>query len=1392
MKSEVGYQEVSLPSVCHVDGTYGCVHSFKHVPHRHILAKMKRDSDVESLHLEELSFHEPLYRNTLSLSFNSTLVKPLIFIEEDPKMHPKDPAIHIMILTHSHELYRISMLHPVIEEKYRQRDVMSSVFSSISTDIFANRHIKASLPKVTKPIRVATAVDENTVVISYADSSISVFYLDPPIKDREITYREVVLKETTLITRWFPFSMLNYSSPVQEDILGLFIAPFPIYEDHYLFALTSSKIKAWSMNRGSFVTAMDIASESSNALVTKMSCIKTDPNSVRIVVKLSSDTTDLHKFIIYNGVATNSGVMIKVVGTVNFSGPHIIDFAISPYKIWAITEREAYYCPMPTGEIIYEKSSWSQVFRKSHNELLNDVNDAQYYVEDVEEFYMEKIFSSGYYTLEMISEVLDVQKFPISKPLLQKEMKQFMSKKGMNWDEFMLFLTGYWEGKSTIIGLHFCTESNMICFIKRGGVSFCREILDVDVLANYFMKPNDEVLVSPLYVLSKSITQDEGTVDLVHLFNCLAIIDSQIPAYLKESFANTIKFNNPIEAAGPTINYLLGDSDSSIYPETLRRFRKRFVESFNEVRSPIPTISYLVQLLGLSNNPPEHIKELQLPDIRGDIYSEIICQSLSQMVQSRYATTRSLLLLLLLLEKIPCATNIRSASNNVDPFQGDQSFSNLTNLIKNNLLRVSELLTNILALKWLTTSYLEATGPNVFIIPSILEAYYSHLLKEQPKANVLLTSSNFMCHPVIQYIFENSDNLKHNTWNILQPLVESLAFYLLNNHQSYHDPVLSLPNFLLKTSNYYLLKEYIRIIKPNNSAYLWHLLGECHMHFSEYHKATSCFTKASFFFIKTNDLALNCYINENKEISDENIPAPTKYQLLLLSIWEKYSLSEYLVQAAHNILHILSPPKSILNSSTKLTPSENHHLVTELWSTIFYHSLRSGDFDEAYLALTEIMKFTTPSKRSTSMTQFLESLCEKGEIWKLVSFPFRGESEMVVDILLDKARNREIGSGVDYYNILYSYFISRKDLESAASVLYEKAIRIPIENLQGRINTLLAAINSLEVSSQKWIRKSLPLEQQEGFKNPEPIVQIQDLRKELVLLKAFTKLGKNATILKNENILQSAKEAFPLLLQNAYYDSAVELCRSFELDLLPVFEILVDRWLFHNYSGGPFKGQYQSVDKFPPPFGSTPSSVAWTVISHYLKLLETPATNFRYHGCVADKILYSGSPLPKDLKRSFRTGTYSSVLLNLYLKYGQLKDAVDLTVEILQRATEDALQLDTSVHVPFNRIEELLQRLGEEDQDIVEEIQKRRKYLLLASSKRMEVALNLDENVRNDGPTRSAAQQMLTEISKIADGITLEKLEEIFTSSLESQEEEEEQEQEQEEEAEAEVEENSQ
>lgn len=182
-----------------------------------------------------------------------------------------------------------------------------------------------------------------------------------------------------------------------------------------------------------------------------------------------------------------------------------------------------------------------------------------------------------------------------------------------------------------------------------------------------------------------------------------------------------------------------------------------------------------------------------------------------------------------------------------------------------------------------------------------------------------------------------------------------------------------------------------------------------------------------------------------------------RYYNKLVQLFNRYSSPDQVIELVEVALDTLD---------RETDPEYDEHR-NSLLMTLFANQLKLGNIQRAHEAMIDN---TDVDQRRTCLRQFILNLCERGAISELVTFSYFGLEEEFVGILESKAKSSLVvaeenrkhvpeidgeAKSINYYHILYAYFIRINEYQRAAQAMYNYYRRLVPETEMSNAETML-------------------------------------------------------------------------------------------------------------------------------------------------------------------------------------------------------------------------------------------------------------------------------------------------------------------------------------------------
>ncbi|GMK57727.1 hypothetical protein CspeluHIS016_0405610 [Cutaneotrichosporon spelunceum] len=397
----------------------------------------------------------------------------------------------------------------------------------------------------------------------------------------------------------------------------------------------------------------------------------------------------------------------------------------------------------------------------------------------------------------------------------------------------------------------------------------------------------------------------------------------------------------------------------------------------------------------------------------------------------------------------------------------------------------------------------------------------------------------------------------------------------------------------------------------------------------------------------------------------------------------------------------------------------------DIWTRIFLAYLQLGQYEDAYATLTDA---PLADKRDL-LGQLISAMCEANEIGRLNSLGFIGFQKEVEERLNFKARNSDPLRTPNYYEVLYSWHISRGDYRSAGETMYAQATRFAevcsklnrTEIAALRARSFLAAINAFSLVDQRnaWIalpssrgakrRRVTSYIPEDAFATSSPptdIVTLADMRAEYRAILSQLQLAPEVPDLLAGNVSLSPAEIVGFFTQRDRFDDALLAAAEMRVDMTDVFIALATRCV--ELSRGTRRDDARAAFLRSPATArlrGPPSALALRYLQIALDRHDGSVTQYKYTAAVADTFF----SLNEDAARNWTMPAWlvqgelvrdAAGWIRRALRFGWIKEAIEWSADAL-RAEAAPERKDASSDTPFNLYDRVVAACqdGEEKDD---------------------------------------------------------------------------------------------
>ncbi|KAM4572900.1 nuclear pore complex protein Nup160 isoform 2-T2 [Odontesthes bonariensis] len=1289
---------------------------------------------ADSVQLVEESLDTNLLNNAVRLRFSRCSVLPGgVSIQETLNnvviLICTNQSVHRLLLPHPSRMYRselVTELH------------MQSIFTDVGKLSLQDPSRSAVIPGAAGhtggPGAAAAWLSfQGDAHFALASPAGGITVVTLPPEDVQGGVSVVELRRSSMMRRisgWMPSAIRGEQSP---DDLVLSLAVRELEEDSFIFALCQDhRLRMWSFREQACLLEADML----EYLPARQGVRRLSGQGHRLRLAFSSTTglcLGVHlavpqrgQFIVLQLVASdNNRYSLDHISSLFNAQEAPVDFTLTSSDIWALWVDDTNATVVK--HISFEHNvagQWNQVFVQPPPEEEVPIGLDL----DPRETYLEVLFSPLRFTASAIIKALQIFRRGSERILdpswetLKKEvtlavegkiqssvtefefsLKEYRQLQVEFWSRFYSCCLQYQEAESAPLGLTVSPHTGMVCLLRKGYLSFLLPCFAVDHL----------YLSCDAYLMTEEetpITEDVDVGrDVLQLIRCLRLVSDAVSAEMAYEMEKALKYlQTPERAAELVLEDMLCNDRDNVTVDILNKLQN--------VRNPMAAMMVLLREMDLETDselggdapvtPGQSLSvRISLSQLYGSSAAvSAVCQALCHMAMTRAQFCRDLLIL----QKL-----YLHFGDNVFLGGGAQLLQFQQDLIP----RTSHLLSSYHLLSHVSQSL---TSPVPLDTIDMNLQHLTHLeLSDTPAACfrpglspqtvVELFYQTVGRRIIISQMFSQQQSDSQLLWShMISNVVQLLAQLLWPSN-----PGFQFPEVLMANCQYAQLQEYVRLIGPwcqVNIGSCRFLLAQCFLASGEGQKALQCFQEAAS-EVEKEEFLMKLTSSEEEEAA---CSPRLQFYNKVLRLLEDGGLPELIIQLAS-----LAVSEAAGDVSSQAA----------LWTRIFKHHLDLGHNSEAYEALTQN---PDSSMQLDCLRQLVVFLCERSQLQDLVRFPYVNLHDEVVGIIESRARSLDLLTH-NYYDLLYAFHIARHNYRKAGTVMFEFGMRLGREvrtrlGLQKQVNCYLAALNCLRLIRPEyaWIvlpaagttyerpgtspkRNSdgeFPAELAAGRRQVD-ILELKDLEKEYLLSRARLTLAQHhppsATIAGSA----SAPELVTLLVQSGLFDSALALCRTFSLNLSPVFEGLTFKCIKLQFGGEESQNEawsWLAANELSVvnTKESSAADEAWRLLASYLETY--PSTNGQHHQHVVHKLLSHGVPLPDWLLASYKRLDPPS-LLRLFLKFDLLEAAAELVLEYVDAVLGRGHQYfgierplsatSPPAWLPYTPIDQLLHALSE-------------------------------------------------------------------------------------------------
>lgn len=405
---------------------------------------------------------------------------------------------------------------------------------------------------------------------------------------------------------------------------------------------------------------------------------------------------------------------------------------------------------------------------------------------------------------------------------------------------------------------------------------------------------------------------------------------------------------------------------------------------------------------------------------------------------------------------------------------------------------------------------------------------------------------------------------------------------------------------------------------------------------------------------------------KDKILSSQDISTSepkAQYYLKVIQLFEQYSAFDCVISMAQTAIGCLET---------------NDAQLAMFQSIVFTNHLALEHFEESYHSL---INNSEHSRRKDCLRQLVVELFKQKRLDLLMFFPYVKLQTELENIVESRASSMGPEDNI-YYDFLYSFHITKGNMRQAAIIMYKRSMRYLLEcktadSMQSRYNSLLACINSLSMVDEKYAYIAKPTineknmiqennmeidEQQIDFDKKIDVLEINDLKKELLLTEAILLISKHKPGI-SSIIHAGASELIAVLCSLSLFTAAVKLSNGFDLCIGIILESLASTCVLSVYQEDPWIWVEKNniTDLL---IKDSAVDTAWNLLKELIEENEKLNSTI-LRKAVTTKILKTEAFLPQWLYNSYKMSNPSEMLY-LFVSSGRLIEATDLAIEYIK------------------------------------------------------------------------------------------------------------------------------
>ena len=690
----------------------------------------------------------------------------------------------------------------------------------------------------------------------------------------------------------------------------------------------------------------------------------------------------------------------------------LVDFQATPSHLWALwTNPDGHavlrFATFNTGAIADPSTGWNNVHLDTTALFHDEANGPVSHLHDPRQAYLQRIFFPGRFSVETLSKAVSIYRRTVQNTAepepsiarireeicsaveaeIQNEVveyeisdEEYVEVSNAAWARMYSVALQYHQSGLKPMGLMVDAvgRSGLVAILKKASVSFVRPL---DALEHLSLCGDSGAAVGPDIFHDTPILCEDPALcqDVINLMKAVSFVEALISPELVHEFSHGLsRLSSPDVTARQIIKAVLtGSDDDHVHGMNLTQELSTRLQQVCDVSKALEVLLVSLELdRGIVSHSAEDIMCGILVgecDFRrvfsGPLGTSVIAESLNQTVKTRFALTRNLILLQLLM--LECGL-----SQSVSP--------DTANRIESTFLPRSVVMAHCYyTLVWIAGTRATAPPDNSveqglrrMAVLRIASSNQHSSVDAHAQARAIASRPVTLSELFLQggggFLSRSlltPDTNAASSWSaVLVPLVNISAQLLW--------PRCAVPafqQFLVAASQHAQVQEYVRLLSTWcdwNCHSRQFILGSALLNMGEPDKASDWMIKAAAGISQQSDQFLLVQLYSREEIEGMDADKLTVlYFLKVIQLFEQSGHYDFVIELAKTAIDICNP--------------EDENRAT-LCYILFSHHLKLGHNDEAYDAM-----IVNPDKarRKDSLRQFVVALFDRKQLRQLASYP---------------------------------------------------------------------------------------------------------------------------------------------------------------------------------------------------------------------------------------------------------------------------------------------------------------------------------------------------------------------------------------------------------------------